>query len=171
MKAVRIDFILNAARATRGKRHPAIILTESSEERVTANPQLSLHTWFALTVVLTSGAGAAVRFWQRRGNETWPITEGRIFDAAFFNTDDNGHGIGPHVRVQYSYRVAGEFYSGEIVKAFDTEKQAEAFAARYQRNLQVIVRANPAKPELSVMRDDDNAALLEQAAAVSAPHQ
>jgi hypothetical protein len=133
-----------------------------------ASPQVPLHTWFALIVMVVSGAGAAVRLWQRRGNESWPITDGRIFDAAFFNTDDNGRSIGPHVRVQYSYRLAGEFYSGEIVKAFDTEKQAEAFAARYPRNLQVIVRANPDKPEVSVMRDDDNAALLAQAAAVSA---
>jgi hypothetical protein len=130
--------------------------------------QVPVHTWYALIVTVVSGVAAAVRYWQRRGNEAWPITEGRIFDAAFFNTDHNDRRIGPHVRVQYSYKVEGEFYAGEVVKAFHTEAEAEDFAARYPRDLQVLIRAHPQKPELSVMRDDDNASRIEQAAATRA---
>jgi uncharacterized protein DUF3592 len=128
---------------------------------------VSLGAVHFLIVAAISAVAAAVRYWQQHGNEAWPMTEARVFDAAYFNTDHNGRGIGHHVRVQYSYKVAGEYYSGEMVKTFNSERQADAFAALYPRDLQVIVRANPEKPEISVMRDDDNAANLEQTAAMS----
>src|SRR5205814_4895257 len=95
-----------------------------------------LNTVHLVTTATISAVAAAVRYWQRRGNEAWPMANGRIFDAAYFNTDHNGSAVGHHVRVQYSYKVAGEFYSGEIVKGFNNERDADAFATRYPRGLQ-----------------------------------
>lgn len=127
---------------------------------------VSVGTLHVLIPAAIAGVAAAVRYWQRRGNEAWPTTEGRIFDAAYFDTDHNGRGIGPHVRVQYSYSVEGEFYSGELLKNFNTERLADRFAAQYPRGMQVIIRSHPHKHELSVMRDDDNAARLQPSAAI-----
>jgi len=65
---------------------------------------IQLGTVHFLIVAAISAVAAVVRYSQRRGNEAWPITDGRIFDAAYFNTDRNGRGIGHHIRVQYSYK-------------------------------------------------------------------
>jgi len=64
----------------------------------------------------------------------------------------------------YSYQVHGEFYSGEFVRSFTTKSQADRFADRYKGDQPVLVRVHPRKPEVSVLREDDNATRLAQAA-------
>jgi len=129
--------------------------------------EVPLHTWVVLITTLMGMGGGAVRYWQRRGSDIWPVTEGTVYDATLVGTDDAGRRIPLHVRVQYSYIVAGEFYSGEFLKPFDTESRAEEYASLYPRGLKIIVRARSEKPEISTMREDDNAALIEQAKAMS----
>ena len=122
------------------------------------------HSVIILILVVISLIGVAIRYWQRRGNQTWQTAEGRIFQAVHLSEDDMGN-RGNFVRVMYSYQVDGEFYSGELVRSFALPVQAERFSNRYKKDLPVIIRVHPHKPDVSVLRDDDNAARLEQARA------
>jgi hypothetical protein len=71
---------------------------------------------------------------------------------------------GNFVRVMYSYQVDGEFYSGELLRSFALPVQAERFSNRYKKDLPVVIRVHPYKPDVSVLREDDGAR-LEQARA------
>ena len=117
---------------------------------------------YALIVALISAVGAAARYWRTRGNQNWQTVEGRIFQAVHFTQDETGRGTGNYVRVMYSYQVNGEFYSGELLRSFVTSGQAERFADRYKRDMQVLIRVHPHNPELSALREDDNTTRLAQ---------
>ena len=126
---------------------------------------LPFHSVIILILVAVSTVAAAIRYWQRRGNQTWQTVEGRIFQAVHFTEDEIGRTGGNYVRVMYSYQVNGEFYSGELLRSFATFGQAERFSSRYKKDLPVIIRVHPHKPNVSVFREDDNAARLTQATA------
>ena len=126
---------------------------------------LPFHSLTILILVVVSAVAAAIRYWQRRGNQTWQTVEGRIFQAVVVTEDELGRGGANQVRVMYSYQVNGEFYSGELLRSFATFGQAERFSNRYKKDLPVIIRVHPHKPDVSVFREDDNATRLAQATA------
>ena len=55
----------------------------------------------------------------------------------------------------YSYRVAGEYYSGTYLRGFRRKKRAEAFAERFPRNTPIPVRYKPERPETSTLLSTD----------------
>lgn len=63
------------------------------------------------------------------------------------------------VEVSYSYSVNGEYYSGFLQRAALTRKKAQQFADQFPNGMMLVVRFNPAHPELSVARLDDQPGL------------
>ncbi len=57
-------------------------------------------------------------------------------------------------RIDYSYSVNGEYYSGYFEKIFLRERSADRFVAT-MKGQAVFVRANPHRPERSVLRAED----------------
>lgn len=57
-------------------------------------------------------------------------------------------------RLDYSYAVNNEYYSGFLEKVFMRESSAEAFTGSMKGQM-VFIRANSAKPERSALLKDD----------------
>lgn len=76
-------------------------------------------------------------------------------EHAEVSNEDTGYSV----TLSYSYQVNGEFLSGFYSKPFKMFRFAEEFVSM-NRGQQLFVRYDPEKPEVSVIRDKDNAALL-----------
>ena len=100
-----------------------------------------LTTWFLLIA-------------KRRRAESWPMLLAHVERAVVEGTD-----TGYYVDLSYSYQVNGEFFSGFHQKTFRMRRFAEEFA-NMTHGQQLFVRYHPEKPEVSIIRDQDNAALL-----------
>lgn len=110
-------------------------------------------------VICAFGAISALVGWfllasKRRRAESWPMVPARVERAVVEGTD-----TGYYADLSYSYQVNGEFYSGYHQKTFRMRRFAEEFVS-ITLGQQLFVRYHPEKPEVSVIRDQDNAALL-----------
>jgi hypothetical protein len=91
---------------------------------------------------------------RRRRAESWPMILGHV-ERAEVNNEDTAYSV----TLAYSYEVNGEFFSGFYSKPFKMFRFAEEFVSM-NRGQQLFIRYDPEKPEKSVLRDKDNAALL-----------
>ena len=107
-----------------------------------------------LVAILSGLIGAWRLAARRRRAESWPMLLGYV-ERAEVNNEGNGY----TVTLAYSYQVNGEFLSGFYSKPFKMFRFAEEFVSM-NRGQQLFVRYDPEKPEISVIRDKDNAALL-----------
>ncbi len=82
------------------------------------------------------------------------MTSARV-ERGFVEGTDTGY----YAELSYSYQVNGEFFSGFFQKTFRMRRFAEEFVSMTEGQ-QLFVRYHPEKPEVSVIRDQDNAALL-----------
>lgn len=111
-------------------------------------------------VVLTLGAIAAVgavldllhiRRRNRRA-ESWPLVSARVHEAAYRKAGRSGW----QTDLSYSYEVGGEFYSGEEVRLFSYEHEAELYCDTAEQMRDVAARYNPEDPLDSVLLAGDN---------------
>ena len=107
-----------------------------------------------LVAILSGLIGAWRLAARRRRAESWPMLLGYV-ERAEVNNEGNGY----TVTLAYSYQVNGEFLSGFYSKPFKVFRFAGEFVSM-SRGQQLFVRYDPEKPEISVIRDKDNAALL-----------
>jgi hypothetical protein len=77
----------------------------------------------------------------------WPIAEGHVEKVA--DAWDTETGV-TRVSLAYSYKVDGEWYSGQESFTFDRDDQAASFKAAY-RDRAVFVHYRPNKPRISVL--------------------
>lgn len=97
-----------------------------------------------IAAVLTKSAAE----YQRRRSETWPISYGEIRDVTV--REDQGKA---HLELDYSYRVAGDPYTGIFKKKLD-ENEATAWAHALHGK-QIAVRYDPGKPSRSRLWESD----------------
>jgi hypothetical protein len=83
------------------------------------------------------------------GSERWPMTEA-IVTADPETTYAASTGF--TVDVPYTYRFEGELYTGLYEEPGSV---GSAFMKRLSKGGRFLVRVNPAKPEVSVMRERD----------------
>ena len=108
--------------------------------------------WELGGLVLSLGAAAltkAVREYQRKRSETWPISYGRIASATADESDSH-----VTLKADYSYSVGNESYGGTFKKIFANVDEANAWAEAL-RGLQVAVRYDPDKPSRSRVWESD----------------
>jgi uncharacterized protein DUF3592 len=87
---------------------------------------------------------------------SWRVVSGSVETAevtAFHGRSPSGLSSAEMARVSlgYSYQVDGEFYSGYFFTSFKDEQEAWNFADRW-KGKSVVIRYNPAKPDVSVLR-------------------
>ena len=63
----------------------------------------------------------------------------------------------PIAEIIYTYHFDGGFYGGVDEKPFYLESSAKSYANRYAKGDNLIVRVKPAEPEVSLVRDEDQA--------------
>lgn len=92
------------------------------------------------------------------GSEKWPTAEAIVtadpettFAASTGFTAD----------VPYTYRFEGELYTGLYEEPADGGI-GSAFVKRFAKGRRFLVRVNPAKPEVSIMRDRDQVDDIQQ---------
>ena len=101
--------------------------------------------------VINRGGRFAKRKVQLRGCESWPLADGKIFQAKIGSRQD----FGWFVNLTYSYCAEGEYYSGTYQQDFFRKKRAEAFAERFPGGTQIPVHYRPGKPETSTVVPED----------------
>ena len=126
------------------------------------NPSLR---WELVGLALSLGAAAltkAVREYQRRRSETWPLSYGRIASASADESDSQVKLI-----AGYIYSVGSDSYAGKFKKIFTDVDEANAWAEAL-RGVQVGIRYDPDKPSRSRIWESDLQPIV-QASAGSRP--
>ena len=122
---------------------------------------VALLIFFAIITALSFRAASLKRRVLHPMAKSWDQIQGKIEHTDVFV--ENRGKIDVHVaQLTYSYKVNGEYFSGEFTKDFLREKKAYAFIDSVSPGIDVVVRCNPADPRLSVLREEDNSALVAQ---------
>jgi len=93
------------------------------------------------------------RFLTEAGTDSWPRANGSItaFNVKVIHGWVVDYALG---RLDYSYRVAGEYYAGSVTRQYPDEQAGWDFVDAH-RNEPVIVRYRDDKSQISVLRAAD----------------
>ncbi len=94
-----------------------------------------------------------IRTVKARGSDHWPIEKAKITGS---RCDGAAYG-GPVAEVTYAYHREGEYCSGMHREPFLLVGSAEEYVARFREGGDVIVRVKPGEPEVSIVRQRDQA--------------
>lgn len=97
------------------------------------------------------GGQSVIRAYRRRASESWAATTGTV-ETVEVKVDARESGLrSPYeLRIAYSYRAGGDWYSGFDSQRFSHESEADE-ASRALRGQNVTIRYNPRQPEQSVL--------------------
>jgi hypothetical protein len=88
-----------------------------------------------------------------RGSRRWPLGKAKVTGS---NCDAAVYG-GPVAEVTYTYTHKGEYFSGMHREPFILRDSAVEYASRFPAGGDVIIRVRPGEPEMSIVREDDQA--------------
>jgi hypothetical protein len=112
-----------------------------------------LEFLFWPAIILLGVRGLGWNYVQRLRARSWMTNHGRI--ELVYVEERHIRRIRYYVaRLDYSYSVNGEYYSGFLERLFFWEKSADKFTET-MRDQMVFIRANPGKPERSALLADD----------------
>jgi Protein of unknown function (DUF3592) len=86
-----------------------------------------------------------------RGSSRWPRQRAKVTGS---NSEYSPYG-GQVAEVTYTWNRDGEYFSGMHKEPFLLHGSAVEYAARFRAGGDVIVRVKPARPEVSIIRDND----------------
>jgi hypothetical protein len=92
-----------------------------------------------------------VRLLQRRGVNSWPVTQASVTSSS---ASSGGFGC-PTGEVIHTYEVDGHIFGGRNEKPFISPNSAENYVANFPTGSRLIVRTKPGMPEVSVVLDSD----------------
>lgn len=106
---------------------------------------------FGVSLAIWAGQ-SVLRAFIRRASESWPATTGTVESVEVDLDDPRESGLrSPYeLRIAYSYRAGGDWYSGFDSRRFGRESEVDE-ASRGLRGKNVFVRYNPQRPEESVV--------------------
>jgi hypothetical protein len=107
---------------------------------------------FAVLIVI-SIRGLAWNYIKRLQARSWMTNHGRI-ELVYVEERHIRHIRYYMARLDYSYSVNGEYYSGFMERLFFREKLADKFTETMKDQM-VFVRANPGRPERSALLEHD----------------
>jgi hypothetical protein len=88
-----------------------------------------------------------------RGSKAWPVEKGTVTGS---RCDPAVYG-GPVAEITYTYTHKGEYFSGMHREPFILRDSAEEYVTRFPAGGDLIVRIKPGEPEVSIVRDRDQA--------------
>jgi hypothetical protein len=106
--------------------------------------------WFLGGAVLVYGGNWLLRWWASHRSEGWPMTVATV-EQRYVEEGRRSHAA----TIAYSYSVNGEYYAGLATWHFPLEAMAYKFIERYPTDAKMMVRYKPEKPEVSVLREQD----------------
>jgi hypothetical protein len=127
---------------------------------------MSNHAQLAIILGICIAIGALIIAALMRSNlargilaRSWPTTNGTIVGGNVRNTGGRPGEPNFAGEAAYSYQVEGEYYSGYETRVFWDEQRAWDFVDNWKGRA-VIVRYKPSHPEISVLRQKDQASTL-----------
>ncbi len=123
--------------------------------RSTAERFLTPENILLVWGLLAGTAAGMVRWWRRRASTSWPSCQGTV---SSHRVRKEGHHY--LAEVTYSYSVNGDYYSGFLEQTTLTRKKADRLAQKFPAGMMVVVRIDPARPERSVTRLDDQPGII-----------
>jgi Protein of unknown function (DUF3592) len=117
-------------------------------------------------ILIFAGIGAyliyqSARIRKQAGvSQIWPSTEGKITNASLTHSttsDSDGAVINSYTpRVEYSYQVAGQTYTGQNISfgfnpSFNSQQKGQSVLARYPVGGRVAVYYDPTSPNEAVL--------------------
>jgi hypothetical protein len=106
--------------------------------------------WY-LDIILGYPIRLLLRAFRERNCLSWPTEKGTVIESACPAITYGG----PVGEVTYTYTHQGEYYSGTHREPFFLSDSAEAYARRVESGSEIVIRVNPEKPELSLVRNND----------------
>lgn len=92
-----------------------------------------------------------VRFVKLQRSEDWPL-ENAVVSGSRCPPAPSG---GRVAEVAYTYTHRGEYYAGVHREPFILRSSAEDCAARFITGNHIVIRVDPKRPEISIVRQDD----------------
>jgi hypothetical protein len=115
---------------------------------------LSNTQWF--WVAIAASAIISVSRWLLRTERQQAAAGWPSIQANIDSVDVSSHRRDTHyAKVEYSYGVDGQTYSGTYKRTFSFEKEAWSFISKVQLLPTVPVRYKPQNPATSCVRDED----------------
>lgn len=106
--------------------------------------------WY-LDIILGYPIRLLLRAFRERNCLSWPTKKGTVIRSTCPVLTYGG----PVGEVTYTYAYQGEYYSGTHREPFFLRDSAEAYARRVESGSEIVIRVNPEKPELSLVRNND----------------
>jgi hypothetical protein len=113
-----------------------------------SDPQVASKGYFLVAVAVFVVA-SIIQSLRPFGSKKWPLVDAVVTDNPQRSDIPGYHSV----KVDYSYQINGTQYTGrhrEHVDRWDDE-----FPNRFPKGRTFVVRVKPGRPEISVMRDDD----------------
>jgi len=94
-----------------------------------------------------------IRTVKARGSDHWAVEKGTVTGS---RSDPAPYG-GPFAEVTYTYTHEGEYFSGMHREPCILRSSSEEYAARFREGSDIILRIKPEEPDLSIVRQRDQA--------------
>jgi len=94
---------------------------------------------------------AVIRLVKLRRSEGWSL-EDAVVSSSTCPLAPSG---GPVAEIGYTYNHAGGYYAGVHSEPFILRSSAEEYVARFAVGAHITIRVDPNRPEVSVLRQDD----------------
>jgi len=106
------------------------------------------HSWIALAVLAFMGGRWALRQVRSSTAQSWPVVEGMV-ESTSVRVEGFGNNEHEIAEVNYSYQVAGEFYSGahEVGSRIEFEW--------FPTGSRLVVHYKPSNPSVSFLDRED----------------
>lgn len=111
---------------------------------------------FFIDVIIGYIARATRNAWSSGGSAKWALVEAIVTADP---TKSSGYG-GTSVEIVYSYRFQGELYTG--LHEEPCFLSASEYMERFSKGRTFVVRVKPDEPEVSVVREEDQADGIQQ---------
>lgn len=112
--------------------------------------RVMLGGWY-LDVVVGYLIRSIVRLVKLHRSDGWPL-ENAVVSGSRCPPAPYG---GPVAEISYTYNYAGSYYAGVHREPFLWRSSAEDYAARFISGNHIVIRVNPKRPEISIVRQDD----------------
>ena len=95
----------------------------------------------------------------RHRSDSWNSARGTV-EHGELHYEQRGKVSVPVAQLSYSFQYEGEYYAGFFRKNFMREEAAYKLIDAVPSGTPVTIRFKPGKPDQSVLREDDNAAVF-----------
>ena len=106
--------------------------------------------WY-LDIILGYPIRLRLRAFRERNCLSWPSEQGTVIGSTCPVLTYGG----PVCKVTYTYTYQGEYYSGTHREPFLLRDSAGAYARRVESGGEIVIRVNPERPGLSLVRNND----------------